>query len=388
LANQFLIPNQHFAGQRIQGKRDYQEDDFGLDNTQPQELLMVLADGMGGHQGGAHASSCAVQSFMDAYQLSSGNAAQRLKHALQHANQKIAAEVQIHPELQGMGCTLVGVVVTEEQIEWISVGDSPLWLYDNTGKLRRLNADHSMKPILKEQVRRGFLTAQEANWHPERNVLFSALTGNPIEMIDQPPVPTELFPGDCILLASDGLFTLSDTEIAHCLQKNNPALETVNELLEAIKDKGLWNQDNTTALFVKIPKELPNSKKKPKILISNLLLFTLLGILFWSHSPLQEWLTPKPILLEKTPEENTLFTHKFPTNSKNIFSAPTDFLLPIPLLFELGLHNTFQTIPLNLPTFIQPGNPCYFSTPVHIPYRPNHCLPSPIPYKPTGIYYE
>jgi len=243
-----------------------------------------------------------------------------------------------------------------------------------------------MKPILKEQVRRGLLTAQEANWHPERNVLFSALTGNPIEMIDQPPIPTELFPGDCILLASDGLFTLSDTEIAHCLQKNNSALEIVVELLEAVQDKGLWNQDNTTALFVKIPKELPDSKKKPKILINSLVLFILLGILLWSNSPIQEWLTPKSIPVEKTPEENTLFTNKIPTNSKN--TTPTDLFLPIPFLFELGLYNTSQTIPLNLPTFIQPGNHCYFRTPIHIPHRPSHCLPSPIPYKLTGIYHE
>ncbi len=257
LAKQFLVIDQHYAGQRIQGKRAYQEDDFGFDNSQPHDFLMVLADGLGGHYGGAYASNCAIQAFMDDYRTTTGTVSQRLQHALYQASYQLALETKVKPELHGMGCTFVGVALNdEEQLEWVSVGDSPLWLYDNAGRLHRLNADHSIKPFLQEQVQRGLLTPEAAARHPERNMLFSALTGGPMELVDTSPTPLELLPGDCLLLASDGLFTLSEEEITMILQQDLLAKELVQQLLVAVEDKLRWDQDNTTVLVVKIPNQL------------------------------------------------------------------------------------------------------------------------------------
>jgi protein phosphatase len=250
LAKQFLIFNEKYAGDRIQGKRHYQEDDFGFNDSQPPDFLMVLADGMGGHKGGAFASRCAIKTFMETYYAVSGCVAERLQQALEKSNQQLALEVHSKPKLRGMGCTLVGVAISEAQIEWISVGDSPLWLYNNAGQLVRLNADHSMKPILQELVRLGELTPDEAGMHPDRNMLRSALVGANIEMIDQSSAPLE--PGDRILLASDGILSLSETEIANILDQPLSAKALVKKLLGAVENKGKQYQDNTTALVVKM----------------------------------------------------------------------------------------------------------------------------------------
>jgi len=250
LAKLFLINNEEFAGERIQGKRHYQEDDFGFDNSQPQDFLMVLADGMGGHKGGAFASDCAIKTFMNSYHAVSGRVAERLQQALQKTNQQLALEVQSKPKLKGMGCTLVGAALSEAQIEWVSVGDSPLWLYKKAGQLVRLNADHSMKPILKELVRLGEIMPGELATHPDRNMLRAAIVGGKIDLIDQSSAPLEA--GDRILLASDGILSLSETEIANILDQSLSAKALVKKLLVAVDNKGKRNQDNTTALVVKM----------------------------------------------------------------------------------------------------------------------------------------
>ncbi len=253
----FLEPDTHYAGQHIQGTRNYQEDDFGFDHPTPSEFIMVVADGLGGHQGGAYASHCVVHTFLEQYRTLSGTVAQRLQKALEQANRKLAKDANGKPELYGMGCTVVAVVIHDHQIEWISVGDSPLWLYDgHKNQFYRLNLDHSMKVLLEEKIHRGELTPERAAYHPERNLLFSALTaGNSIELIDTSKEPLTLWEGDCILLASDGIFTLSDEEISQVLRRELTAPQFVNELLTAVEAKKQRNQDNTTVLVVKIEKE-------------------------------------------------------------------------------------------------------------------------------------
>ncbi len=250
LMKEFLTIDKEYAGDFIQGGRNYQEDDFGFDNSRPFDFLMVLADGMGGHQGGAEASSCAIKSFMNAYQIAKGSVVERLKEASQITNQQLGIEAKSDPNLKGMGCTLVGVVFNGEQLEWISIGDSPLWLY-NGGGLRRLNADHSMKPVLEEQVQRGQITPKDAAKHSMRNMLLSAITGAPIKLIDQSSV--KCYPGDRILLASDGIFTLSEQKIGRILSQSLPSNQLVKQLLNAVSQKKLKNQDNTTALVLEIP---------------------------------------------------------------------------------------------------------------------------------------
>ncbi len=261
---EFLTINQEYAGDFIQGGRDCQEDDFGFDNSRPFDFLMVLADGMGGHQGGAEASRCAIKSFMNAYKIAKGSIAKRLKEALEITNQQVGIIAKSNPNLKGMGCTLVGVVFNGEQLEWISVGDSPLWLYNDVRGLCRLNADHSMKPILDEQVHRGEMTQKAAAKHSLRNMLISAITGAPLKLIDHSSI--KCYPGDRILLASDGLLTLSEQKIGKILSQSLPSNKLVKHLLDTVKKKMNQNQDNTTVLVLKIPNNtLINNARKNNI---------------------------------------------------------------------------------------------------------------------------
>ena len=116
-----------------------------------------------------------------------------------------------------MGCTLVGVVVDPVGLRWVSVGDSRLFLF-RKGELYQLNEDHSLAPMLDQLVEQGEMTREQALNHPRRHHLRSALTGEPIELIDLARERVGLHADDCIILASDGLDTLEPDEIADLIE--------------------------------------------------------------------------------------------------------------------------------------------------------------------------
>ena len=157
------------AGDQIAGRRKYQEDDFRIEafpegDPDNCDLLLVLADGMGGHRGGAQASRLAVSTFVDKFRLASGGAAARLRTSLDASNAAVGRYAEEHPQYAGMGCTLVACVVTDDSAaHWISVGDSLLWrLHGTDGEgVERLNADHSLRPVLEDLVRLGHMTEEE-----------------------------------------------------------------------------------------------------------------------------------------------------------------------------------------------------------------------------------
>lgn len=303
--------NKHYFGRRIQGDRSYQEDDFGFDSSHRGDFLMVLADGMGGYEGGALASERAIQAFMDAYYVSSGNITQRLKHSLEKANEQLALEKQSNTALENMGCTFVAVTISSTSIEWISVGDSPLWLLRGE-RLYRLNADHSMKPELQKQVDAGELTVEQMKVHPDRNMLRSAMMGNEIELIDQAHKTLEA--DDRILLASDGILSLTADKIKQVLNESKNAKQAVNALLAEVKNKAKSGQDNTTALVAYIP-----NKQSFTITVVGehdwrlivLLAILLLHLLFWIAVQIH-WVKPVEIL------ENL-----FPFKQETISAIPT-----------------------------------------------------------------
>ena len=112
---------------------------------------MVIADGMGGHTSGEQASEMALENFVEAFHRAEGPAGSRFQGAVTAANDAIASALKDAPELEGMGTTFVAAAITPQGIEWISVGDSPLFLW-RAGELMRLNADHSFRPMLHDMV--------------------------------------------------------------------------------------------------------------------------------------------------------------------------------------------------------------------------------------------
>ncbi|MBQ4613449.1 MAG: protein phosphatase 2C domain-containing protein [Akkermansia sp.] len=191
------------------GKRESQQDAYAVKHY-PQGTLVVVCDGMGGHDDGAKAARVAADAFADAFSASMTiPVRERLQQALDVANK--AVEAIFRGNKYG-GTTLTAAFIGGGVIWWVSVGDSPLFLWRRK-RLLRLNADHSMRAIYEEFVRSGTMT-QEAAMR-KGHMLRSAVTGEHLEMVDVSVTPWPLLPGDRLILATDGVDSLLlPTELA------------------------------------------------------------------------------------------------------------------------------------------------------------------------------
>lgn len=246
-----------FAANQIQGERPYQEDEFGESSSVIEGInvptTIALADGMGGHAAGDVASRTAIVTFLDVFGNAAGiDISERMHVGLTAVNDTLKKIQTEQPEKEGMGCTFVAAHLSEEGLWWISVGDSPMWLF-RAGELIRLNADHSMAPVLREMVERGEITAEEMTTDPRRNALRAAVMGETIELVDLTSEAFEIHPDDILIMATDGLETLSEEEICSIIDQYKSNVDAiVQALLLAVENVGKKRQDNTTVLVSKI----------------------------------------------------------------------------------------------------------------------------------------
>jgi PPM family protein phosphatase len=253
-----------------QGARAYQEDTAdiwprpagvegwpvpGRPLLPPGHLVAVLADGMGGHAGGSLASRLACDAFLDVYvreAMAANKVSTGLLLGLDHANGAIAAKVVEKPALAGMGTTLVGTVFGPHGLEWISVGDSPLYLF-RRGELALLNEDHSLAPALDQLAAQGKITVEQARNDARRHMLRSAVSGDELDLIDLSHKPLPLENGDYVIAASDGIHTLDHSEITRIVQAWSPdgPAAIASALIRRIDDLQEQHQDNTTLVVVR-----------------------------------------------------------------------------------------------------------------------------------------
>lgn len=222
------------TGAQHQGARPYQEDSLSVKRLADGGVLAVLADGMGGHAGGAVASRVAVDTAIAAVERGAS-----LSAALQAANRAVGEKAASDHTLTNMGTTFVAVIVKGDEMRWISVGDSPLYLVVD-GWIERLNADHSMAPQIDAMVERGLLTAQQAAKHPSRHTLREAVMGQPLSLVDEGSRP--LGEGALLLLCSDGVQSLDEDGIAA------GARGSVHALIAAVLAVNEPHQDNITVI--------------------------------------------------------------------------------------------------------------------------------------------
>jgi len=260
-----MIAEKDFAGRQTRGARGHQEDAYAFSDVvatveverRVDGIMAVVADGMGGHTSGEQASELALESFIDAFHRGSEpTLRERFKAAVLAANDAIANELKVSPELDGMGTTFLATAMTSKGLEWVSVGDSPLYLWREK-TLKRLNEDHSFRPVLHEMIKSGELTAEAMAKHPFRNLLRAALTGAEIEMMDQSGEPLALKAGDVIIAATDGIQTLKDEAIAAVISKSpqENASGIAAKLLQAVLEAKHPKQDNTTVAVIKVGPE-------------------------------------------------------------------------------------------------------------------------------------
>ena len=243
------------SGAQIDGARDYQEDAFLIthlgDSDSEGGSLVIVADGMGGHAAGTVASKMAVQTFNKhvTSNFPNENLSDVLRESVQRANNSISETVRETAALKGMGCTLVAAVMEEKFIRWVSVGDSHLYLIRNH-EVKKKNADHSYGGLLDRMAAEGTPVEPEAGF--SRNMLMSALTGEDIAEIDCPETPLELEAGDRIIVASDGLDTLSPGKVLSFADEATSPKECVEALLKGVEDAKMPRQDNTTVVIIDV----------------------------------------------------------------------------------------------------------------------------------------
>ncbi len=221
--------------------RDLNEDAIFVD-----DLMAVVADGMGGHAAGEVASAMAVELLDFDFHLRP--TVEGLQRAIEEANRQILSDARETPEHFGMGTTVIAVGLTEDGDGVISptlfnVGDSRAYQLRD-GALRQLSEDHS---VAEEWVRMGRLTPEEALVHPRRHQLTRTLGVE--ESVDVDVVSVVASPGDRLLLCSDGLSNeLSAETIAQLASAPAPLDEAVSALVDAARSAG--GHDNISAILV------------------------------------------------------------------------------------------------------------------------------------------
>ena len=254
-------PRFDVASAIAQGGRDYQEDAIITDFPFGAESgVAVLADGMGGHAAGDVASKIVVTEVFSELKFQSTEMMEDeriipdvMARAAIVANDVVRSHVMDNPDTRGMGATMVALVLIENRLFWMSIGDSPLYHY-RSGKLQQLNEDHSMAPQIDYMVQAGLLDAEAGRNHPDRNCLTSVILGDRIARSDCPGTPFELKLGDIVVVSSDGLQYLEEERIRKILHKyrRRRSAEIAGYLLEAIEELADPDQDNVSFSVIKM----------------------------------------------------------------------------------------------------------------------------------------
>jgi protein phosphatase len=247
------------AGTDVGRIRAGNEDSLYADADQERGLFIV-ADGMGGHAAGEVASEMAVQivarELAEVRDVASAQAMQVMAEALRQANRAIFERTIVEADKQGMGttasCLLLG------QSHWVigHIGDSRIYLLRN-GVFRQVTKDHS---YVQEQVDAGFLTPEQARYHPYSNVITRCVGAN--AAVEADILHGELLPGDAFLLASDGLTGMVDDPHLHKLMetRGTPGQQIGAMITDANRRGGL---DNITAIVVQVLSVSPAPSTRP-----------------------------------------------------------------------------------------------------------------------------
>ena len=195
--------------------------------------LLIVADGMGGHNAGDYASKFVVQVLKKELEKSREDGPRAmLKKAIASANHQLIAESKTDAKLEGMGTTLVAATVIEHTLYFANVGDSRLYLLND--EIRQLSKDHS---LVQEMVRLGGLNAEEAKHHPDKNIITRAIGVK--EDIEIDFFEYRLKKGDIILMCTDGLSNMvEDEELFHIVQGGRDIVESAQSLVETAKENG------------------------------------------------------------------------------------------------------------------------------------------------------
>lgn len=233
------------------GRRPVQQDSFGNTSVfQGQGVLAVVADGMGGLSGGEQVSQRIVMGMLTlASQLRSEQMEGVLLQMLRSVNQDI--NQMLGPDgLYKSGSTLLAVLARKDCFQWISVGDSRIYLYRD-GSLLQLNQEHNLLQEWMPEILDGNMTYGEALQNPEGRKLTSFIGMGRIKYVDCSRSSIPIIPGDRILLMSDGVFnTLSEPQMCGILRQYPDVQQAANAFEQQILAAQIPTQDNFTVAIL------------------------------------------------------------------------------------------------------------------------------------------
>lgn len=228
--------------------RPHNEDSVTIVKNETGEILLAVADGMGGHKGGEIASSIAINHIGKRFTESNKvggkeEAINFLKEIVSEANMLIYKYTKDNPESEGMGTTIVMALLTEEFLLYGNIGDSSGFALKK-GKLYKITNDHTLVNLL---VKSGELSEEEAKNHPRKNVLMRALGANMTVEMDIFDVERDV---EGIFLCSDGLTNMLDVEqIEHVLKSDMPIDDKLQKLINKANNRG--GTDNISVAYLK-----------------------------------------------------------------------------------------------------------------------------------------
>ena len=231
--------------------RKQNQDAYRIEQLDRSTLLCVVCDGMGGAKSGNVASTLAVEVFVEEIRrcwtpgMESDKVDQMLRGAVKLANFTVYDQAAQFEEFDGMGTTLVTVLIRGKKATFVNVGDSRAYGIDRSG-IRQITKDHSLVQMM---VDRGELTPEVAKSYPGKNFITRAIGTEPMVMCDI--YHREVSRGDYLLLCSDGLSNLMDDqeilfEVVHGVNKQH----CCKRLLSIAKNRGA--PDNVTSVLVLI----------------------------------------------------------------------------------------------------------------------------------------
>src|SRR5215213_9085873 len=221
-------------------RRDHNEDAFVTFEAEDGSLVLVVADGMGGHQAGEVASAMAIEVLQRELASLGDDPSAALRAAIEQANREIWDEAERDPDKAGMGSTIVAAAVVGNQAYLANAGDSPAYLV-RAGQTEQLTRDHG---LVAEQIEAGLIREEDAEHHPYRHILTRCLGAEANVEVELYP-PRELQPGDVMVLCSDGLTEhVRKPEVAGVAGAAADPTEAAQSLIDLANQRG--GHDNIT----------------------------------------------------------------------------------------------------------------------------------------------
>ena len=238
-----------FASSDIGKAREINQDYYSIPKPEDSLQLFILADGMGGYNGGEIASSLAtasaksyIENNFDKIEHNKEAILELIKNAIEYANMVVFEKSKQEPNLEGMGTTLDICFIYNNKVYVGHVGDSRI--YRIRGEIiRKLTKDHS---YVQQLVEDGKITREEAEHHPKKNMLLKALGCT--SMVEPDLRARNIEAGDILLMCSDGLTNMVEEKEIYRVVRENP--ETATQVLVELANVA-GGYDNITVVIIK-----------------------------------------------------------------------------------------------------------------------------------------